>query len=87
MTPERMKEIEARHSFVAKHPYMIETDHEEIGELLARVKWLEGLFDFSDPEIVLRHAPNDPVTAGAVIVKQSYYEAARYSGASPVHSS
>lgn len=45
-----------------------------VRKLVERVEWLESLFDFSDPEIVLHHAPNDPVTAGAVVVRQSHYE-------------
>jgi len=43
-------------------------------ELRDRVKWLESLFSFSDPEIVLNSAPNDPVTKDAVVVLREHYE-------------
>jgi len=46
----------------------------EVDELKKRVEWLERLFDFSDPEISLHHAPNDPVTKDAAIVRLSDYE-------------
>lgn len=49
----------------------------EIQQLRARVSFLEGLFDFSDPEVVTHHAPNDPVTKDAVVVRLSHYETKR----------
>lgn len=49
----------------------------EVERLRARVAWLESLFDFSDPEIVSHHAPNDAVTKDAVIVRLSHYERGR----------
>lgn len=39
-----------------------------------RIEWLESLFDFSDPEVVLHSGPNDPVTKDAVVVLRSHYE-------------
>ncbi len=75
MNDARLSQIKERYNFVAARPYMVGTDHEEIGELLAEVEWLRGLFDFSDPEIVLHCAPNNPLTADAVIVRRSHYEA------------
>jgi len=44
-------------------------------KLRERIAWLESLFDFSDPEIVLHSAPNDPVTKDAVVVLRKHYEA------------
>ncbi len=43
-------------------------------ERLERIEWLEGLFDFSDPEVVLHSGPNDPITKDAVVVLRSHYE-------------
>lgn len=40
----------------------------------ARLEFLEGLFDFSDEEIVSHTAPNDPVTAGAIVLRREHYE-------------
>ncbi len=74
MTRERLAEIRARYEFVAARPYMVGTDHEEIGELLARIEWLESLFDFSDPETAMQHAPNDPVTKDACVVRASEWD-------------
>lgn len=53
---------------------LLELKDEQIRTLHQRVLFLEGLFDFSDPEVVLHHAPNDPVTAPAVVVLLSHYE-------------
>lgn len=59
-----------------RNTYMNGPDGRKCLALLAadRIEWLESLFDFSDPEVVLHSAPNDPVTKDAVIVLRSHYE-------------
>lgn len=43
-------------------------------EAALRIEWLQGLFDFSDEEIVSHTAPNDPVTAGSIVLRREHYE-------------
>lgn len=52
----------------------VETIEAQNARLRKRVEWLEGLFDFSDEEIVCHTAPNDPVTAGAIVLRREHYE-------------
>lgn len=57
------------------HDYHVPPDL--LVEAAKRIEWLEGLFDFSDPEIVLHLGANDPVTKDAVVVLRSHYEKRR----------